>query len=141
MIECPCIPQSRWQVGIGGADIGLQCFAQLHAVGNQRRQVWSAKGDAGSGFAVVLDFWRLMTVMGKGRSQFRVFGVRLGVVPANSLFAAKDGVAVVENLAVRQVEVFKEAQFKAVTEMDTPRTIAVVALLVYRRTVEAETLG
>lgn len=44
--------------------------------------------------------------------------MRLGIIPTNFLFAAKDGVAVIKNFAVGQVKIFKDAEFKPVVKVD-----------------------
>jgi hypothetical protein len=72
------------------------------------------KRDAGRRFAVVLNIWRFMPMMRKGGSECRVFGMWLGIVPADFLVTAIEAIAVVENLAVGQVEVFKETQLKTI---------------------------
>jgi hypothetical protein len=50
---------------------------------------------------VVLDVWRFVAVVRKGRSQMWIFGVRLRIIPANTLFTLEDGVTVVEKFAIR----------------------------------------
>lgn len=66
------------------------------------------EGDARCGFAVVLDptplrfgdcrIRRFVAMMREGRDERGVFGMRLRVVPTNLFVAAKDGVAVIEEL-------------------------------------------
>jgi hypothetical protein len=68
----------------------------------------------------VLDIGRLVTVVGKRRRQLGVLRVWLRVIPTYAFLASKDGIAVVKQLAIREIEVFENTQFQAVAKPDSP---------------------
>ncbi len=68
----------------------------------------------------MLDIRGLVAVVGKRRRQLGVLRMWLRVVPTYAFFASKDGVAVVKQLAIREIEVFENAQLQAVVKPDSP---------------------
>jgi hypothetical protein len=77
--------------------------AKGNAIGDQGRQVGCAKADAWRGLAVVLDVRRFVQVVGKGLGQFRVLGMGLRVVPADTPHVSKNYVAIVTDSASDKV--------------------------------------
>jgi hypothetical protein len=57
----------------------------------------------------MLDIRRRVVVMGKAFTQCRDFWMRLGIIPTDAFLALEYGVAIVQELTVRKVQVFEHA--------------------------------
>ena len=66
----------------------------------------------------MFDMGRFMAMIWKRWCKNRVFGMGLRIIPTNALLTTEHAVAVIEDLSVGQVKVFKDAQFDAAVKMN-----------------------
>jgi hypothetical protein len=96
----------------------LGSSAESNTIGDQRGEVGLCKADTWCRLAIVLDVRILVQMVRKRARQFGNIRMRLRVIPTNRFLIFEDRIAIVEEFAIGEIEVFENAELQTVPKPD-----------------------